>query len=100
MTSAAISVAGLTKRYGDRTAVDNIDIELPSGVVAGFVGPNGAGKTTTMAILLGLVRPTEGTAPCSARRSPSPRRTCPAYGAACDVLAVAGRAAGLALIMH
>jgi ABC-2 type transport system ATP-binding protein len=61
MTSAAVSVAGLTTRYGDRTAVDNIDIELPSGVVAGFVGPNGAAKTTTMAILLGLVRPTEGT---------------------------------------
>jgi len=40
--------------------VDNLDLELPSGVVAGFVGPNGAGKTTTMAMLLGLVRPTAG----------------------------------------
>jgi ABC-2 type transport system ATP-binding protein len=56
----ALSVRGLTKRYGSRTAVDHLDIELPSGVVAGFVGPNGAGKTTTMAMLLGLVRPTEG----------------------------------------
>ncbi|MEA2686373.1 MAG: type transport system ATP-binding protein [Actinomycetota bacterium] len=61
MTSTALSVTGLTKRYGDRTAVDHLDIELPSGVVAGFVGPNGAGKTTTMAMLLGLVRPTSGT---------------------------------------
>jgi ABC-2 type transport system ATP-binding protein len=61
MTSTALSVTGLTKRYGARTAVDNLDIELPSGVVAGFVGPNGAGKTTTMAMLLGLVRPTAGT---------------------------------------
>ncbi len=61
MTSSAVSVAGLTKRYGARTAVDNLDIELPVGVVAGFVGPNGAGKTTTMAMLLGLVRPTAGT---------------------------------------
>ncbi len=52
---------GLTKRYGDRVAVDHLDIEVPSGVVAGFVGPNGAGKTTTMAMLLGLVRPTAGT---------------------------------------
>ncbi|MDX6234782.1 MAG: type transport system ATP-binding protein [Nocardioidaceae bacterium] len=61
MTTTALSVTGLTKRYGERTAVDHLDIELPSGVVAGFVGPNGAGKTTTMAMLLGLVRPTSGT---------------------------------------
>jgi len=60
MTPAALSVSGLTKRYGDRTVVDRLDIDLPSGVVAGFVGPNGAGKTTTMAMLLGLVRPTAG----------------------------------------
>ncbi len=60
-TPPALSVTGLTKRYGDRTAVDHLDIELPAGVVAGFVGPNGAGKTTTMAMLLGLVRPTSGT---------------------------------------
>src|SRR3954471_5066675 len=61
MTSTAVSVTGLTKRYGGRTAVDDLDIELPAGVVAGFVGPNGAGKTTTMAMLLGLVRPSAGT---------------------------------------
>src|SRR5829696_4565832 len=61
MTQPALSVTGLTKRYGARTAVDHLDIELPSGVVAGFIGPNGAGKTTTMAMLLGLVRPTAGT---------------------------------------
>jgi ABC-2 type transport system ATP-binding protein len=60
MTSTALSVTGLTKRYGRRVAVDRLDIELPSGVVAGFVGPNGSGKTTTMAMLLGLVRPTAG----------------------------------------
>ena len=60
MRSTALSVSGLTKRYGGRTAVDNLTIELPAGVVAGFVGPNGAGKTTTMAMLLGLVRPTAG----------------------------------------
>lgn len=61
MTNTAISVRGLTKRYGGRTTVDDLDIELPTGVVAGFVGPNGAGKTTTMAMLLGLVRPSAGT---------------------------------------
>ncbi len=56
----AITTEGLTKRYGDRVAVDHLDLEVPTGVVAGFVGPNGAGKTTTMAMLLGLVRPTSG----------------------------------------
>ena len=61
MTTNALSVTGLTKRYGRRTAVDGLDLELPTGVVAGFVGPNGAGKTTTMAMLLGLVRPSAGT---------------------------------------
>src|SRR3954467_1075519 len=60
MTSTAVSVSGLTKRYGGRVAVQELDIELPTGVVAGFVGPNGAGKTTTMAMLLGLVRPAAG----------------------------------------
>jgi ABC-2 type transport system ATP-binding protein len=61
MHTTALSVTGLTKRYGARTAVDGLDLELPTGVVAGFVGPNGAGKTTTMAMLLGLVRPSAGT---------------------------------------
>ena len=59
-TQTAVSVRGLTKRYGRRTVVDELDLELPSGVVAGFIGPNGAGKTTTMAMLLGLVRPSAG----------------------------------------
>ena len=59
---AALVTNGLSKRYGSRLAVDALSIEVPTGVVAGFVGPNGAGKTTTMAMLLGLVRPTAGTA--------------------------------------
>jgi ABC-2 type transport system ATP-binding protein len=58
----ALTTQGLTKRYGGRAAVDNLSIEVPSGVVAGFIGPNGAGKTTTMAMLLGLVAPTSGSA--------------------------------------
>src|SRR5881392_1467258 len=60
MTQPAFSVTGLSKRFGSRVAVDDLTLEVPSGVVAGFVGPNGAGKTTTMAMLLGLVRPTSG----------------------------------------
>ena len=58
----AVVTSALSKRYGSRLAVDRIDIELPSGVVSGFVGPNGAGKTTTIQVLLGLARPTSGTA--------------------------------------
>jgi ABC-2 type transport system ATP-binding protein len=58
----AIVTTALSKRYGRRLAVDGLSIEVPSGVVAGFIGPNGAGKTTTMAMLLGLVRPSAGTA--------------------------------------
>jgi len=56
----ALSLRGLTKRYGARAAVDGLTIDVPAGVVAGFVGPNGAGKTTTMAMLLGLVAPSGG----------------------------------------
>jgi ABC-2 type transport system ATP-binding protein len=58
----ALVTQGLTKRYGGRVAVDNLSLEVPAGVVAGFIGPNGAGKTTTMAMLLGLVTPTAGSA--------------------------------------
>ena len=57
----ALETEGLSKRYGARFAVDHVDIGLPAGVVSGFVGPNGAGKTTTILMLLGLVRPTDGT---------------------------------------
>jgi ABC-2 type transport system ATP-binding protein len=60
-TAPAVSVNGLTKRYGSRAAVDDLTVDIPTGVVAGFIGPNGAGKTTTMAMLLGLVRPSAGT---------------------------------------
>ena len=59
--TAAIVTSALSKRYGDRLAVDDLDIEIPAGVISGFVGPNGAGKTTTIQMLLGLVRPTTGT---------------------------------------
>jgi ABC-2 type transport system ATP-binding protein len=58
----ALVTEGLTKRYGGRVAVDRLSFEVPTGVVAGFIGPNGAGKTTTMAMLLGLVAPTAGSA--------------------------------------
>jgi ABC-2 type transport system ATP-binding protein len=60
--SPAISVRGVTKRFGSQTAVDDLTFEVRPGVVTGFLGPNGAGKSTTLRIVLGLVSPTEGSA--------------------------------------
>jgi ABC-2 type transport system ATP-binding protein len=59
-SSLAVSTDGLTKRFGDRTVVDGVNLAIPRGSVCGFVGPNGAGKTTTLRMLLGLIRPTSG----------------------------------------
>jgi ABC-2 type transport system ATP-binding protein len=56
-----IEVRNLTKRYGERTAVDDLSFTVRPGRVTGFLGPNGAGKSTTMRLILGLARPTEGT---------------------------------------
>jgi ABC-2 type transport system ATP-binding protein len=58
--TAAIRTRGLTKRYGDFTAVDKLDLTVRHGEVFGLLGPNGAGKTTTILMLLGLSEPTEG----------------------------------------
>jgi len=59
---ARIEVRGLTKRFGSFTAVQDLDFAVEPGRITGFLGPNGAGKTTTLRMLLGLVRPTAGTA--------------------------------------
>lgn len=56
----AIDVRGLVKRFGDKTAVDGVDIQMPRGQVWGFLGPNGSGKTTTIRMICGLLDPTEG----------------------------------------
>jgi ABC-2 type transport system ATP-binding protein len=56
----AIIARGLTKRFGDFTAVDGIDFEVRRGEIFGFLGPNGAGKTTTIRMMLGLLKPTAG----------------------------------------
>lgn len=58
--SIALDVQGLTKRYGDRTAVDALDFQVRRGEVFGFLGPNGAGKTTTIAMILDLIKPHAG----------------------------------------
>ncbi|MGH8837240.1 MAG: ABC transporter ATP-binding protein [Actinomycetes bacterium] len=72
-----IAVHGLTKRYGRVVAVDNLTFSLEPGRVTGFVGRNGAGKTTTLRMLVGLTRPTRGTATISGiryRELPEPLR--------------------------
>lgn len=60
-SSAAISVHNLRKLYGNKAAVDGLDLEVPRGCFFGFLGPNGAGKTTTIRMLMGLAPPTSGT---------------------------------------
>lgn len=60
----AISVTGLTKRFGDRTVVDHFDMEVPKGAIYGFLGPNGSGKTTTIRMMCGLLIPDDGEGQC------------------------------------
>ena len=55
-----IDVRGLTKRFGDRTVVDNFDLKVPRGAIYGFLGPNGSGKTTTIRMVCGLLKPESG----------------------------------------
>src|SRR5579859_4717852 len=64
----AVSVRGLSKRYGEVAAVDGLTFELERGTITGFLGPNGAGKTTTLRLLLGLAQPTAGEALVFGRR--------------------------------
>ena len=58
--SPPIEVRGLVKRYGEITAVDDVDLTVNPGDVFGYLGPNGAGKTTSLRMMLGLIRPTAG----------------------------------------
>jgi ABC-2 type transport system ATP-binding protein len=60
MTTPAIKVTDLSKKYGDVLAVNSATFEVPLGTICGFVGPNGSGKTTTIRMLLGLIKPTSG----------------------------------------
>jgi ABC-2 type transport system ATP-binding protein len=64
MSDLAIDVRGLTKRYGGRAVVDNVDLQVAPGRICGFLGPNGSGKTTTIRMLCGLLRPDAGQGTC------------------------------------
>lgn len=72
--SAVVSAKELTVRYGERTALEGVDFEVPGGAVLSIVGPNGAGKSTILRALLGLVRPDGGEVRVFGR---DPRRTKP-----------------------
>jgi ABC-2 type transport system ATP-binding protein len=60
MTTIAIKTQGLTHRFGDFTAVDNLTLSIPEKTIYGFLGPNGCGKSTTMRLITGLLTPTSG----------------------------------------
>jgi ABC-2 type transport system ATP-binding protein len=75
MNDLVLETTELTKRYGDRLAVDRLSMTVRPGEVYGFLGPNGAGKTTTLRMALGLVLPTAGTARVLGRPAGDPEAT-------------------------
>ncbi len=84
----------LTKRYGDKLAVDNVSFTVPPGKVTGFLGPNGAGKSTTMRMIVGLDRPTAGRVTVNGTRYQSMRAPLTEVGVLLDAKAVhTGRSA-------
>ncbi|HEX9904491.1 MAG TPA: ABC transporter ATP-binding protein [Propylenella sp.] len=62
--ATVIDVRGLTKRFGSKTAVNNVDLQVSQGEIVGFLGPNGSGKTTTIRMLCGLLKPDGGAGAC------------------------------------
>jgi ABC-2 type transport system ATP-binding protein len=79
-----IALEGLTKRYGEKVAVNNLTFEVRPGVVTGFLGPNGAGKSTTMRMILGLDHPTSGAVRVEGRRYAELRDPLKTIGALLD----------------
>ena len=91
---AMIEVVELSKRYGDKTAVDALTFGIKPGIVTGFLGPNGAGKSTTMRMILGLDAPTSGHATVNGRRYADHRDPIRQIGALLEAKAVhTGRSA-------
>src|SRR5262249_27628169 len=85
-----IEAKGLTKRYGDKLAVNDLSFTVRPGIVTGFLGPNGAGKSTTMRMILGLDRPTAGEALINGRRYASVHAPMQLVGALLDAKDVHG----------
>ncbi len=85
-----IQVESLTKRYGDKVAVDDLTFDVQPGLVTGFLGPNGAGKSTTMRMVLGLDRPTHGRSTVAGRAFAAQRDGLHLVGALLDAGEVQG----------
>jgi ABC-2 type transport system ATP-binding protein len=85
-----IEAVGLTKRYGDTVAVDDLSFTVPPGQVTGFLGPNGSGKSTTMRMILGLDAPTSGSVVVNGRRYRDFRHPLLQVGALLDANATHG----------
>ena len=85
-----IEARGLSKRYGDKAAVDGLSFTVRPGHVTGFLGPNGAGKTTTMRLILGLDRPTGGSVTVNGKPFPQVYSAMREVGALLDAKAVHG----------
>jgi ABC-2 type transport system ATP-binding protein len=83
-----IELSGLTKRFGEKTAVDHLSLAVRPGVVTGFLGPNGAGKSTTMRMILGLDRPSDGDVRIDGRRYEELRDPLRIVGAVLEARAV------------
>ena len=99
MTTPALLLADLTKRFGDTTAVDRIDLAVPPGSFFGLVGPNGAGKTTALSMAVGLLRPDAGTsAVFGADMWSDPERAKALIGVLPDNLALPERLTGRELL--
>jgi ABC-2 type transport system ATP-binding protein len=81
---SAISVAGLSKQYGERTILDDVSFEVPKGAITGFIGPNGAGKTTMIRTLLGFVERSSGEATVLGESIDHPERFLGRVGALID----------------
>lgn len=85
-----IEASGLTKRYGDTVAVDDLSFTVPPGQVTGFLGPNGSGKSTTMRMIVGLDAPTSGSVLVNGQRYGELRRPLMEVGALLDANATHG----------
>jgi ABC-2 type transport system ATP-binding protein len=91
---SALTAEGLTRRYGDLVAVNNVTFEVPDGVVIGFVGPNGSGKSTMIRVLLGLIKASSGTGTVLGEPIEHPARFADRVGALIESPALVGSLSG------
>src|SRR5215469_10107423 len=91
---SALSVDGLTRRFGDLVALNDLTFEVPAGGVVGLVGPNGSGKSTTIRVLLGLIAPSGGTGMVLGESLAHPERFADRVGALIDSPAFVGSLTG------